>query len=226
MRSSERGNAVIFILVALALFAALAYTFMRSAQTGQGNMTAGQTKLAAQEIINHANSVAKTIDRLRQRGCSETELSLENVYDTAYHIYPAAPTQCRVYDPAGGNLTPLKPDPAWFNDGEEVIIYFTQGDAIQDVGTTCGVGSCAELNMNIWEIKKELCDELNRQLGITFSSIPTSALWGCPYNNGTYSCGGNSVNIGFTNANLRGRKAVCYSDNSFSYVFNYVLLER
>ena len=55
-KNSQAGNAIIYILIAIALFAALAYVFMRGARTGQGNLTMNQAKLGAQEIVAKANA--------------------------------------------------------------------------------------------------------------------------------------------------------------------------
>lgn len=225
MRSSERGNAVIFILLAVALFAGLAYTIMRGAKSGQGNLTAGQTKLAAQKILNYAGLVEKTVNKLRTRGCSENDLSFENPYDP-YHTNPAAPAECKIFDSNGGNISALQADTNWFLVANDPVFYYTQGDPIKDVGTTCTAGSCAELNLNIWAINEQLCNELNRQLGHNFTTIPTDELWGCPLDNGEYDCNGDTLVVKFTNPELEGVKAVCYNDATYGYVFNYVLMER
>lgn len=224
-KRSEKGNAVIFILLAIALFAALAYTFTRSVQNGQSNMSAGQTRMAAQQILNYASSVEKTVQKLLSRGCSENDLSFQNSYET-YHNYPAAPTECRVFDPAGGNLTALKPEASWLMPGEEQVFYYTQGDVLSDIGTTCDTGACAELNLNLWNIPLPLCEEINKQLGLNFTTIPTGMLWGCPFSDGTFNCNDTNLPTKFNTPELKGVRAVCYFDTNYNYVFNYVLLER
>ena len=222
---SQSGNAVIFILVAIALFAALAYTFMRSAQTGQGNMTAGQAKLAAQEIINHGGNVSRAIEKLLSRGCSETQISFENIYDyDPFHLNTNSPPskECHVFDPAGGNVTPL--EDKWTGD----IFYYTGSDAITGVGTTCAGPSCAELSMNLWSIPQNLCDELNRQAGNNFSSTPSNTgLCGGPFN-GPFVCGGSPVRVVFPSSPLSGKRVVCYNHTASGYgpVFNMVIMER
>lgn len=225
MRASERGNAIIFILIAIALFAALSYTFMRSSQKGQGNLTAGQAKLAAQEILSYGVNVQRAVEKLLARGCSETQISFENIYDyNSDHVNPNAPPskECHVFDPAGGGVTPL--EDRWSGD----IFYFTGSDAISGVGTTCTQASCAELSMNLWSIPQNLCDELNRQAGNTYSSLPSNAgLCGGPYN-GQFKCTSN-VRVVFGSGVLLGKKATCYNhtgSGGYGPVFNMVIMER
>lgn len=113
MRAGERGNAVIFILIAVALFAALAYTFTRSARTGQGNMTAGQAKLKAQELATFMQNVGQGVEKLRQRGCSINDISfaypgsisgMSWMDDPGNPITAPADESCHVFRPAGANV--------------------------------------------------------------------------------------------------------------------------
>lgn len=155
-RASERGNAVIFILLGIALFAALAYTFMRGAQTGQGNLTAGQTRLLAQSMINDSIRIERATNKLLARGCSENDL---NYYDPQIPVAlnPDAPTDghCDIFSAQGvGGPAEIFAD---YTDDrgaagnhnvfrtkttEPDIIYWYQG------------------------LSRPLCIEINRQLGI------------------------------------------------------------
>lgn len=89
-RPSERGNAVIYILLTVALFAALAYVFMRGGQQGQGNMTSQRARIGAQEILSYAKMIEKRVDSLRTKGCSESQINFANTVwlkanGTAFH---------------------------------------------------------------------------------------------------------------------------------------------
>jgi hypothetical protein len=111
MRSSQRGNAVIFILLAVGLFGALAYTFTRGSQQGQSNITEHQANIAAQEIMNFYAGFDKAINKLLMRGCSVNELSMSNSNDSgpfvALHNNASAPADksCHVFAPEGGGLS-------------------------------------------------------------------------------------------------------------------------
>lgn len=114
MRSHQSGNVVILILVAVGLFGALAYTFMRGNDQGQGNLTSNQARIAAQELANYFNVVEKTVNKLRLYGCSQTDISFANNYDNgtrlAFNDSITAPSDksCHVFDSNGGKLAPLE----------------------------------------------------------------------------------------------------------------------
>lgn len=104
MRTSERGNAVIFILIAIALFAALAYTFTRSSQQGQANMYAGQSKMAVIDYQACLQTVQAMDQRLQQRGCA----GMVSYNEDGSNNISGAPTDgsCSMFHANGGNLEP------------------------------------------------------------------------------------------------------------------------
>lgn len=234
MKSHQAGNAIVLILIAVFLFGALAAAFMRGGKTGQDSLSVGQAKLAAQEIMDYARSLTIAIDKLRRRGCSESQLNFASNGDP-YHGNNDAPgtKECDIFQPEGGGITPLEFKHAWslsstnMHSGRDVYRpYYTSADAIQDVGTTCTALSCMELNFNLWYITKPLCEALNNVAGNNYATIPSGYLNGCAFW-GDFACGGSEV-IAFNSPELRGKRAVCYEDSSgyHGYVFNYVLMER
>ena len=170
MRSSERGNAVIFILLAVALFAGLAYTFMRGAKSGQGNLTAGQAKLAAQDIINYSLTLERGVDKLMQRGCSQDELSFENAQKTGFYWENStapADKSCHIYDAAGAGLTDGE-----FNTGTGTKNRWTFSVHVR---TDDFYGLTAYLQ----DLSDEVCNAINRQLDQGWDVIPDYPVGGC-----------------------------------------------
>ena len=107
MRRAQSGNAVVFILIAIALFGALSYTFMRGAQTGQGNLTAGQAKLAAIQIMNTTADMERVYNKLLQKGCSQDDISFEH---DGVLVNPRAPSDLSCHMFSGDNgMTYTKP---------------------------------------------------------------------------------------------------------------------
>lgn len=226
--SRQGGNAIIMVLIAVVLFGALAYTFMRGAKSGTGNLSAQQTRIAAQEIINYAGKIERAVNKVRQRGCSEEQISFENSLDSD-HANASAPSDdtCNIFESAGAGAAPYDAPANWFVDttGGNTF-YYTSGDPIELVGTDCTSDTCTELNLVLWNITQPLCEEINRQLGYSFTTVPTSVFRGCPFD-GTYDCAGvGAIALAFTDANLKGKRAACFEHGTNDYSFASVLLER
>lgn len=180
MRHSERGNAVIFILVAIALFAALAYTFTRSAQQGQGNLTAGQTKLAAMDIIAIGSKFQKAVERMQAKGCSESQISFYAPSSTGNYGPSGAwlynhsgnqdlvDPQCGVFMPEGGGMNPediILPESYYVQQTPPHVAFKFSG--FSNKSAVYGVGSSAsELSYAASWLRPEICVEINKQLGV------------------------------------------------------------
>ncbi len=240
-KNAQRGNAVVFILIAIALFAALAFTFMRGAKTGQGNLTAGQAKLGAQELIAKGNALEKGVDRLRQRGCSEMQISFANsIFATHGGVIqqgdghnPNAPVsgECDLFKSAGANLTPdLIPDTytvAWAGIGAGNTARGAQRLMRMRIP---GLGDPAseELVYFVPYINYTLCQEINRLAGVVTPSgdVPettnTTALF-----HGTFPGVGLVVDPG---GYITGKTTFCVkhagTTAAHEQVFMKVLLER
>lgn len=164
-RSHQSGNAIVFLLLAIALFAALAYTFMRSGQNSVSQMNPQQARLAASEILSYANSLSKTVDRLRQRGCSEKQLSFEASGNSGY-ANASAPGDfsCHVYNAAGGNMT-------WQS--------FTNYNATTTVSSLQNIlGSASaitDLSLYVLGVSDSVCRAFNASVNIESSVIPTDS---------------------------------------------------
>lgn len=176
MRSSQAGNAIVIILIAVFLFGALAAVFMRGAKTGQGNLTTQQAKLAAQEILDFYNSLERAANKLRSKGCSENDISFANPNDAGafitYNHPSTAPSDnsCHIFDPAGANLLmgmdwekyqisrdqiPTVPED---NYGQSYMRIGIAG--IIGVGTDAGTDLMFQLNY----VNPKICDEYNKLL--------------------------------------------------------------
>lgn len=153
MRPSERGNAVVFILLGIALFAGLAYTFTRGAKTGQGNLTAEQTRMLAQKIINNTTQIKRTTGKLLGRGCSENELDFYT---------DSGPFTDNPVAPADGRCD-LFSQGAKFEPFTGHITSITASGAVHVDGTKTDAG---DLTYAFSTSNDALCREINRQLGI------------------------------------------------------------
>lgn len=177
-RHSESGNVFIFILLGIALFSALAFTVSRGMQgETTGKLTAQKADLAATDILNYAQQVSRAVDRVRRKGCSESQISFEKApfdgSDTKY-VNNDAPEDfsCHVFHASGGNLTPQDPpqialDPAQdgvgFSYGE--FIYTGLG-AIEKIGRDCTNNSCNEILLYLPNLNLSVCEAINEKMDI------------------------------------------------------------
>lgn len=230
MQSKQSGNAILFVLMGVILFGLLAYTFIKSAKTGQGNLTKHQDKIMAVEMINTASTISKAIEKLRQRGCSENQISLQrdwngdaSITNTAADLYNAnAPTDksCHLFDTAGANVT-------YSQIGS--YDYTLSGSVITDgLGCSANAATCADLNFVIESITPQICEQINLALQYNFSSIPVDndGIGDFTAYTGSFS---NAAIVGDDDAtNLSAKRSACFHDNAGStgYIFYTTLIER
>ncbi len=174
-RHSQSGNAVVVILIGIALFGALAFTFMQGSKSGQGNLTSQQAKIAAQELLDFFTAVDRAANKLRQKGCSENDISFSSPKDTGVFITfnssATAPVDksCHVFDENGGKLnmnmqwekyqTYAVYGPGDINVGN--INFKWSGFQIVNVGT-----AAPELAFVMAATKPEICDAYNELIGL------------------------------------------------------------
>lgn len=178
-KAAQKGSVLFYILIAVALLAALSYAVASSSRSNSGGIDGERASLAASEILEYANTLGNAVTQLRLRGCTDTQISFENaVSDTDYTNGNAPGDQsCHVFNVAGGGVTYLDPKAEWLeNDMSALEFYgenlFSGGACINQIGTgsdDCHTGgaSAAELMLVLGFLDANLCSELNYKLGVT-----------------------------------------------------------
>lgn len=228
---SEKGSIFFYILLAVALFAALSYAVSRN-NTGSTNVFDEESaKLAAQEIIEYGNNVANAVQKLKLRGCSDTEISFENDIVAGYEN-PNSPVDksCHVFDLNGGNIV-------WSSGLKDLQPIHSNYQHIRYVGRThiLDIGSInSELKIFYRTSSKEFCMNINDYAGINNDANDAPSELGAVGNQfiGNYI---NSQVIGDDNdgVNFSGKILGCYkdvnetdTDGSPFYDFYQVLIAR
>lgn len=238
MISSQKGNALWFILVAIVLIGLLTVVISRGGSSVDQSGDVEQLRVMAGRILRYAKSFETAIQNMSLQGISENEISFENG-DTATDYtnsncdtsadpnYPG----CLVFGGSGAGLTYSAP-PTNSNDGSEWI--FT---AANNVGTTAGpVGTTSatfgnDLIMLLPNIKVSLCTQINRDLGVSNPSgappVDTTGIATTAFT-GSYPGGGPVVLDGDpTPFELDRQSSGCfYDDANSTYYFYAVILER
>lgn len=155
---------------------------MRGSQSGQGNLTQNQARLAAQEILAYAQSIEQAINKLRQRGCSESELDIQNnIWLRVNGTPPYTPTDnsgarpdgtCALFLPTGANLKAMT-IPLKYTDTKGQTIpatSFAPGSyivVVLDIPWLTGGTSKADLSLHAIFLTDQICIEMNKLLGVS-----------------------------------------------------------
>jgi hypothetical protein len=217
-RAGESGNIMIYILIAVILFAALSYTV---AQMMRGGADIGQEKssMAASEILEYAHAVRQAVQNLKiSNACEDEDISFENTVVAGYTN--GVNTKCQIFHPDGGALN-------WVTPSESITAqpWFFQGVyAIQSVGT-----GNTDLIMSVSNIPESVCTIINERLDVPNPSGP-------PENDGfdttvkftgTYSPPGSTAGNNGEEGHFSGKMAACFDGPpAGTYHFYQVLIAR
>ncbi len=236
----DKGSAFFYILLGVALFGTLAFTVSRGMRGQQTQtMTKRQAEIAASDILDYAQKIAHTVNRLRQRNCSENDISFENP-TTAGYVNPNAPgdKSCHVFDPAGGNISyhPQSAkflDSTWSAEATYQEIRFDGRTCIESLACWSDSIDNEDLILTSRFLQKNICLEINKKLGITNPSGDAPVDGGCGSGNynfvGTYS---EDTAISDSGGFLSNQPIGCYKSDpgcaavANSYNFYYALIER
>lgn len=123
-RVEERGSALVYVLIAIALFAALSFTLGRQTDTGEANqIEENRVELYATQIISTASQVKSIVDQMLFTGADIENLVFEMPSDANFETGPFIN---KVFHPQGGGLnrprlpseavaiTSSDPTPGWY----------------------------------------------------------------------------------------------------------------
>ncbi len=229
--TSQKGNALWFILVAIVLLAALTVVLTRGGSSVTQSGDVEQLRIAGSQILRYAKSVESAIDQMKMRSVSESLISFEHGSPATYLNAGCTVADCKVFDVSGGGATYKNP-PSGANDGSQWI--FTGAN---NVGTTANpVGSTGAITGNdivmmLANMREDLCIQINRDLKVgTPGTLPedsvgivTTAF------DGTFANAVNLIDGDPAPLELDGKSAGCFkftAPNPDVIYFYYVVLAR
>jgi hypothetical protein len=156
----ETGNALIYVLIAIALFASLSFTVARQTNNQEAaTLAPEEIELLASRIIGYASQAESVIEQMNFAGSRAADLEFplpgEAAYDTGSDIH-------KVYHPQGGGLIPGKlseqmvsqttsdPPPGWYM-GRFNNVEWTDG--IED-----------DVILTAFQISQAVCQNLNEKI--------------------------------------------------------------
>ena len=249
MRGHQSGTAIIYILIAVVLFAALGYVFSLGARSSAETIMEEEAQVMAQDLMSYAARLDRGVQRVFSRRCSENQISFERPpfdgSDTDY-VNPDAPADfsCHVFHPQGGNIS----EPTITRRAFDETLSYSHAGRFVYSGHTCvsGMGNgdsgCSgdsapneELMILAAGVKREVCLAINQRLQIenpageppeTAGNIFSSAAENRDFK-GIFDDGG-LINI----AGQEGPSSACILQSSGAhapsgtYSFYHVLLAR
>ncbi len=205
---SQRGNAMIYVLVVIALFAALTFILSRQSDTTEaGGMSAQQADIAATQIIETSMQVKQALDSMMFGGTAVAGLDFVLPSDAAYDT---PPNKDKVFHPDGGGviLTRLPngaaldgvtdPAPGWYL-GRFNTVDWTPGSG-QDV------------ILSAYGIAKAVCERINEKLtGSRTIPVSSAALRNVMVDDAHHN-GSNAAFTAATCAGCDGHPSLCVED--------------
>lgn len=246
---SQKGNVLFLILIAVALFAALAYAITQSTRSANDSPQGEKSTIAAAQNSQAGVAMEQAIVRMRiSHGCTPEQINFSGHQGTSLmtdgtpydYTNPNSPANgsCNVFSAAGGGAIPpiintnglLEPSQVLCPSCLQSRSWFVSAMKVQDIGTNVGASS-TDLVLWLGRLTRSQCLQVNKNLGIPNpGGEPPTDTFDCadsPFT-GTYA---NCTDpIGDTAPELRGQKEFCVHWGSNwgieGYLHMFVLLAR
>ena len=203
MASSQNGSALTIILITVALFAALGFALSQQGDTAKG-LTAEKSRLLVADVIDMGNKMSDTVAQLRLRGVKASQISFANAVVTGYNNLACTTDKCKIFAFDGGGRDWEKPV-SEINGG---LDWSYTGDlAITNIG-----GADADLVALLPKLSLDLCNQINKALGLTDAAGPPPSFSSAAANKYTGSFSATPSVI--SNAAINGQKSGCISLSS------------
>ncbi len=174
MTNPQSGNVLWFILIAVALLAALTMVISRSGSTVDQSGDVEQQRVKISQMLRYAKSLEAGVQQTRLRGVSENDMSfwhdsngdnIENATDTYFNANCTV-TDCHLFDVGGAGLTYSAP-PSGISSATDWV--FNGTNDILDVGTTA-----PDLILILPQISTSICAQINRMLETTYGGVESN----------------------------------------------------
>ncbi len=217
MKNNQSGNILFYILIAVALLAALSFTVAQSGRGSMSNLSNEKAALYATEIIEYGNILAQATSQIRLRGYKDTQISFENTKVTGYTNTNCTEDECEIFHVNGGGINWSAP-PKNTNDGTDWLITVNN---ITNIGTTS-----VDLVMLLQNVNLSVCQQINKKLYGTITIPQEEDTITLTKFTGTYS----GLSISDSGNVMAGNYAYCFEGNSTpaagTYHYYQVLIAR
>jgi hypothetical protein len=222
MIKNQNGNVFVYILIAVVLLGALMFTLSKTSNQNDavGELSDGQNKIVAGEIIAYAASASNALTQMQQTGATVDQIDFELPSDSNFNT---APTIYKFFHPDGGgfNHKPL-PAKAVADDAAGLEAGYYVG-FFNSFEWTPSVAS--DVVFTAYEITEGVCTELNRKIdgSSTIPSVNGGQLEEFLVDDSLYA--GSNAPFNISNcAGCEDKPSLCVTNGSGKYAF-YSLLE-
>lgn len=160
-KNSQRGNALIYVLIAIVLFAALSMTLGRQTDTSEsGDLSDAKAEMYATQLISYAAAVKSSIDQMlfsNDKALGQLNFTLPNQAG-----FNTAPTIYKVYHPDGGGLNPatLPAEISTDNVADPVAGWYL--GRFNNVEWT--PSAATDVILVAFQIKQKVCEKINLKI--------------------------------------------------------------
>lgn len=161
---STRGNVLLLVLIAVALFAALSFAVNQSTRTGTSGASHDETTLIySSQTTQYAASVRNSILRMIAAGVEEHRFAFNPPAD----FDDLNDFSFGVFHPMGGNAAYAFAPPSLMATEAQGEWVFSSRYQINLIGTTNpGSNSANDIIAFLPNVKHRVCRTINRQLGV------------------------------------------------------------
>lgn len=158
--SQQSGNALLYVLVAIALFAGLSITLSRLNTTkGTAGRDKAQADFHATRLMTYAAQVQSAVEQMMflKVGIDDLDFTLpsEAGFNTAPHLY-------KVYHPQGGGVTPaMLPEKITFDINGSLVPGWYLG---RFNNTDWTPSTATDVMLTAYKINKDVCMAINEQI--------------------------------------------------------------
>ncbi|PCJ03242.1 MAG: hypothetical protein COB14_00480 [Alphaproteobacteria bacterium] len=233
---NQSGNALWFILLAVALLAFLTGVISRNSSSVDQAGSVERARIKASSILNYAKSVEATVQQMLLSGVSENDLDFIEI-SAAHDNTNCTSTECEIFHVGGGGIAYRTPAALLSDNTHTDIWHVSTENRVYLSGCEDANNRCTELLLIATNIPQSICLQINKIQGITNTGGDApqiqDILEGTAFT-GTYSTTVNTISIGGVNATneapeAQGKAAGCvyeFGSGQNIYTFYQVLIPR
>jgi type II secretory pathway pseudopilin PulG len=222
----QSGNALVIVLVAVALLAALTMMMTRSGSSTDDTGDIERAQIYASEVMRFGKTLQNGAQTLITRGCSESTLNFD--YSSAVTGYENASApgdgSCDLFGEKGAGLVWRTP-PAGLTASAYVI---TAANTMLGAGCDTGSATCTDLVLFVPGVSVDACTQINRMLKVTNPADIPPADSDNLVDTATKFTGSYTFVRAVADAGslISGKDAACIQTSAGNYAFYSVILKR
>lgn len=170
---SQRGGALVYILIAIALFAALSFTLSRQTDTNEANsLDEERAEIIATQLISTAAQIKSAVDQMLFSGSKINNLNFELPTNASFETGTLIH---KVYHPQGGGVTPPRlPPESISQNGTDPVAGWYMG-RFNNVEWTATTGQ--DVILVAYQISRAVCAAINDKInGSTTIPVMTDSI--------------------------------------------------